>query len=438
MRTHDNSGQGNCLYYAYAISLMYHIKSCGQYSLLKMLPSKLGVNQEDHSTLIQILDATNVYFTKSQKQLIEKILGQKLRELAVQHLIKNYQEKPNEANIRSAIEYHFKQLLAPNNNSYKELFQKETIHTEIDVNQYDYTAISDYLRNDNNVTNELINDLDSLGKHITICITNDLIIKKYMSKAATNGIWGTDETLCALHQAISSLSPDTPISLGIYKNKQQTQVTELQSDIIINNQGNRHWYSIIHPVTDLKILAICNSNLKSDIDKILDNNANCHKLLNNYIKKDNDVIDTTKKNAALEILKIHNQLLSAIAYHLNAGKPLNSCVEYTILNNTLKLIDKITQNDPEKSIQDYKTDIKSYTSFWAKNGKAITKILKTVRAIFAGIGLGLLCCANGIGTVAGVAISVGTAYLLSPRFFKASAEEAAANPVATTKINNAI
>lgn len=43
----DNSGKGNCLYYAYSISLMYYLRAKNNVKITEDIFNKLGLKEED-------------------------------------------------------------------------------------------------------------------------------------------------------------------------------------------------------------------------------------------------------------------------------------------------------------------------------------------------------------------------------------------------------
>lgn len=75
----DNSGDGNCMYYAYSFSLMYYLRTFQMGSertrVTDALFTRLNLNDTDKRLLINLLDSSQGEFKPAQLKLIERILG---------------------------------------------------------------------------------------------------------------------------------------------------------------------------------------------------------------------------------------------------------------------------------------------------------------------------------------------------------------------------
>ncbi len=73
----DNSGKGNCLYYAYSISLMYYLRAKNNVRITEDIFNKLGLKEEDRARLRKLLskDPDRAFTRDEIKTIIEPFLA---------------------------------------------------------------------------------------------------------------------------------------------------------------------------------------------------------------------------------------------------------------------------------------------------------------------------------------------------------------------------
>ena len=120
MKIVDNSGQGNCMYYAYSISLMYFLRAKNDEIVTEQVFDKLKLSETQRKSLKTLLTKeSSDPFTKTQiKTIIEPILGQATRIAAGEFTVKEYLSNPEASPIFAAtnygMEYHVLNALKAN------------------------------------------------------------------------------------------------------------------------------------------------------------------------------------------------------------------------------------------------------------------------------------------------------------------------------------
>jgi len=92
----DNSGRGNCMYYAYAISLMYYLRQKDEVTRNEIF-KKLRLSEDNIIELCKLFpDKWDVIsqFTLSETKAVERILGSACRELAGDNTKKEFLTDP--------------------------------------------------------------------------------------------------------------------------------------------------------------------------------------------------------------------------------------------------------------------------------------------------------------------------------------------------------
>ena len=126
MKTIDNKGRGNCMYYAYAISLMYYLRAQNDDTVHKIL-RRLDLTPAQHQDILAILARSknlNTPFSTHDNATIQDILGSACRGLACRAVRKEFIAKPEDTAVYSATAYqffqHFSKTLPPHYSQYIE------------------------------------------------------------------------------------------------------------------------------------------------------------------------------------------------------------------------------------------------------------------------------------------------------------------------------
>lgn len=137
LHTVDNSSDGNCMYYAYAISLMYHLRKRGDMEAAERLFTRLDLDSQSKAKLFYLLEHDkNKPYTRTQiREIIEPILGPALRVFAARMTGVNFLENPKDSSLFTATNYGmiylFKKMLQQNNRlNYAQLFESNHFDNE--------------------------------------------------------------------------------------------------------------------------------------------------------------------------------------------------------------------------------------------------------------------------------------------------------------------
>lgn len=103
----DNNGKGNCMYYAYGISLMYFLLKKKDLNYAEQIFTRLELSQEQKQELYQLLNnPTLTEFSYNQiTNVIEPILGSATRRIAALQTKQELLEKPNRSSLLTSINY---------------------------------------------------------------------------------------------------------------------------------------------------------------------------------------------------------------------------------------------------------------------------------------------------------------------------------------------
>ena len=95
MLTVDNNGDGNCMYYAYGISLMYFLRLKNDRKTTEDIFSKLKLNEEQKFSLRTLLSkALHKTFSKNEVDtIIEPILGKATRIVAAEWTVEEFHKR---------------------------------------------------------------------------------------------------------------------------------------------------------------------------------------------------------------------------------------------------------------------------------------------------------------------------------------------------------
>jgi hypothetical protein len=287
MREENNSGKGNCLYYAYAISLMYHFKSLHSDHLSPIEIYKELHLKEEEIAALEAIRAKPGHFSSSDKKSIESILGPKLRQAAADKLIDEFRISTQNSSLFSAISYEFRKQVKAKLVQQKYYYissqilvatDPTVVKTYKDAEIYRVPGIKNAISAYAELLAKEIISVEPNGKEIDkffvtkvhefFTKNDEEHLKSYHSRLNKNGVWGTEESLCALHRFITGeytfyvdkyyVAHKRPMSLQIYKNGKLATLgpTHKCGDLILDNHNNVHWVSQISPKKDLEILHV--------------------------------------------------------------------------------------------------------------------------------------------------------------------------------------
>lgn len=300
----DNSGQGNCMYYAYGISLMYFLRKKNDRRIADILFDRLGLSVQEKGKLHALLEKErNKPFTSSHiTQIIEPILAPATRKLAAESSKKNYFDKREGSGLFAAANYgmiHYCKLFLAdadprlaqllghntfNNTRYTEaeIFRVHNVKSEMQtfLSIHGWQVIDEFNR-DWPVRAQLIleekkgtmtlEEIESdnfykqtflaeiIGMKTLIFFEEDdcARLNAYSAHINTNSRWGTDEILGLLHHELQGEIPqdgmygyvdtkyEIKINLHIYKNGAATAHATGIPDMVLNNIHNTHWTSLV-------------------------------------------------------------------------------------------------------------------------------------------------------------------------------------------------
>jgi hypothetical protein len=294
----DNSGVGNCMYYAYGISLMYFLQAKKDSHTTNIVFDNLKLNSVQKDILQALLSKDEDFSLEDIEQIIEPILGPANRILGAERTRQEFLEKPDNSPIFSSanygIEYEFIRLLdnkdpllaALVTNDFKD---RNYIDAEVynvrgiraGMQDFAIRQVDDLLlkfqqrwesklesltdKSDENLTFQSSEILDSIIREKTIEFfkeNDNTFLNKYIDMLNTNFVWGSEETMMALHREVTGekmtrnpitslieTTYDTEIPLILYRNGIRA-VDNTSNDppdpvMILNNLGNVHWVSLV-------------------------------------------------------------------------------------------------------------------------------------------------------------------------------------------------
>ncbi|KTD72600.1 hypothetical protein [Legionella tucsonensis] len=295
----DNSGEGNCMYYAYSISLMYFLRTKNTPQLTEDIFNKLKLKEDDKVSLRTLLSKEpNQEFTSDEiKTIIEPLLGRATRDLAAEHTKDEFKASPQDTPLFTAskygLEYYFKLQFKTKYSELSELINHEFTHTDFtEAEIYRVsgmnTAMEEFaktrflqVREDFNrewaikeqqlkskgkwptegtLQSQKAHLLDNILRKETVTffsVDDDKHLKQYKNHLQNESVWGTEETLFVLHRAIQGelmvrnkkgtidTFYDNEIVLHLHRNGSSPFIQSGSPVMILNNQNNTHWTSKI-------------------------------------------------------------------------------------------------------------------------------------------------------------------------------------------------
>ncbi|MCE0724393.1 hypothetical protein [Legionella resiliens] len=295
----DNSGKGNCMYYAYSISLMYYLRAKNAPDTTENIFNKLKLKEDDKVLLRALVSKNpNYQFTSREiKTIIEPILGKATRDLAAEYTLREFKLSPHDSPLftsaKYGLEFCFRQALRENGSELYELIDHGFTNP-------DYTAAEIYKMSGTDLAmtehaigrvphvieefkrlwaikeEELKKEekpftekeikvykeklLDHILRDETVHFflsDNEKYLNLYKEHLQKEYVWGSEETLLVLHRALQGERMvrnekgtidtfyDTEFVLHIHRNGSSPFFQSRSPDMILNNQSDIHWTSTI-------------------------------------------------------------------------------------------------------------------------------------------------------------------------------------------------
>ena len=268
MRIINNKGQGNCMYYAYAISLMYHLRAQNEDDTQAIL-GRLELDNEQLRQLLEILkqpQSSQKIFNQTSLDSIQAILGPVLRKIASSADADMFKEGYGErTQLYANAAYFFRQVIVSEILNLPEPTNHILENAEI-------FKVPDMKKKMANFVQTKCELIFQEGQEITLDIVDDLVHKTtmlffndnnyenldlYSRFLNTNTIWGSEESLLALNRALCDEKMHRAddekiewivaqsIKLSIHANGCPKSGDIDNPDIILENWSNNHWVSRI-------------------------------------------------------------------------------------------------------------------------------------------------------------------------------------------------
>lgn len=297
----DNSGKGNCMYYAYSISLMYFLRTKKAFLTRDDIFNKLKLEESEKTCLRGLLSSKKAHqeFTSNEiLTIIEPILGRATRNLSAEQTIQEFLNSPQDTSLFSAaqygLEFCFKNLFAAANEfEFAEFIEHEftnpdyteaEIYRVVSIKQammeFASLRLSSIMNEFNFCLAKIEQDLEAQGKQFSekeftshkVNLLDSILRKEvvefflandqknlnlYKNHLQKEHVWASEETLFVLHRAIQGerlvrntqgtvdTAYDTQIHLHIYHNGHTPFPQSGNPEMILNNQGSIHWTSYI-------------------------------------------------------------------------------------------------------------------------------------------------------------------------------------------------
>ncbi|MCC5792739.1 MAG: hypothetical protein JJT82_09075 [Legionellaceae bacterium] len=298
----DNSGQGNCMYYAYAISLMYYLRAQSDELISEKIFTRLGLDDTNRKLLQGLLALRrekNEKFSKGDiKIVIEPVLGTACRKTAGESVRQEFMRNPQGtqmvAVLTGPLSQAFHLSLRKAGSEYALLLEAATLPADITgaelfkvpgmpqriadyANRHSQALLADFQKqwsdyqearqNDGawseteclRYQQELMNNLVQQQSIAFFKSDRYIHLNAYISHLQTNYVWGSEDTLLSLHeylmgpqvlrdeqtQRVMSITYDTPMKLAIFSNGCDVTRSGASADIIVDNRYNMHWVSRI-------------------------------------------------------------------------------------------------------------------------------------------------------------------------------------------------
>lgn len=295
----DNSGKGNCMYYAYGISLMYYLRATNNLKTTENIFNRLKISEEDQVRLKTLLsrDASQAFTLKQIETIIEPILGRATRDLTAEHTKLEFKSSPLDTPLFSStkygMEFCFQQSLLVNGSELSHLIENDYSRPDADYTGaeiYKVTGIPEAMKefvlartphvieefnrlwankkeelkerqlSEKDLQFHQANLLDDIVRNETVKFfldDDDKYLNQYIAHLKKEYRWGSEESLMVLHRAIQGERMvrnktgtidtfyDIEIILHLHRNGVSPFYQAGNPELIVNNQGNVHWTSVI-------------------------------------------------------------------------------------------------------------------------------------------------------------------------------------------------
>ncbi|MCF6764527.1 hypothetical protein L3V82_01995 [Thiotrichales bacterium 19S3-7] len=272
----DNKGQGNCGYYAYAISFMYYLKQTG--GKITDYKDAIGLDEQNCTDLQKIIENKNQEeITSDELQTIQGILGPKLRAITAERTQLEFIASPADSAIHHALNFKLRQkvkeILAETHPKHADLIEVATDRQAADYDSAELfkvdgltskieehaKVLADRFKAVKDPTKVNIDGFFSENTTKFFTENDNENLNIYTNHIAKNGVWAQEEQLTTLHRQITGetsyrdprtskieVSRDREIPLAIYKDGKNASGSfgNSHSGIILNNQSNTHWTSL--------------------------------------------------------------------------------------------------------------------------------------------------------------------------------------------------
>lgn len=268
MRIINNKGQGNCMYYAYAISLMYHLRAQNEDDTQAIL-GRLELDDEHKIKLLEILkqpQSSQKEFNQTSLDSIQAILGPVLRKIASSADANMFKEGYGDrTQLYANAAYFFRQVIVseilnlpkPTNDTLEngEIFKVPDMKKK--MANFVQTKCDLIFQEGEEITLDIVDDLVHETTMLFFNDNNYENLVLYSSFLNTNTIWGSEESLLALNRALCDEKMHRAddekiewivaqsIKLSIYANGYSKSGDNDNPDIILENLSNNHWVSRI-------------------------------------------------------------------------------------------------------------------------------------------------------------------------------------------------
>ncbi|KTD31655.1 Dot/Icm T4SS effector [Legionella moravica] len=291
MFTVENSAQGNCMYEAYSISLMYFLRAKNNSQITDTVLNKFGLTEEEKNQLIPLIteNRDQKFSRESIRNIIEPVLATKARALGARQTREDFINRPLTTGLYTSAQYGLEYFFKFGLREYPEshfltsdftirdyteaeiykvanikntmlafaLEKSEEVHAKFEA---EWAKIKDTVE-PRDVSFRKGRVLDEIIAEKTIeffSANNYRNLDAYISRLATNYVWGTEETLLTINRAVQGehfvrndqdrvdTYYDTVINLQIRVNGRAPDYAQAeQPDLILNNSNNIHWNSLI-------------------------------------------------------------------------------------------------------------------------------------------------------------------------------------------------
>jgi hypothetical protein len=312
----DNSGKGNCMYYAYSISLMYFLRAKSDSKVTEDIFNKLKLNKEQKSSLQALLlkEPREPFSEEAIQSIIEPVLGRAVRDLAGERTVEEFNRSPYDTPFFTAanygMAYYIKNSLQSNSSEIANLINNDfTDHDYTDAEIYRVAGIKSSMEefaatripeiiqefdkqwavkkielkerglSESDIQFHQSNLLDNIIRKETVAFfsANDSeYLNKYKQHLQKEYVWGTEETLMTLHRGIQGermernkegtidTFRDTEIVLHVHRNGTSPFFQSGSPEMILNNISNAHWTSKIPDLILSPIHSVSPPKIKSN------------------------------------------------------------------------------------------------------------------------------------------------------------------------------